>query len=253
MYENQNTQPSDGSRGDRQAQGATPLSAMAIAGLVLGVIALVTSLLPIINNVSFVLALLGGVFAVIGLVAAVRATRRGKGLAIAALVVCIVSVVAVLASQSAYSTAIDEALSGSGSTGTAAVGEGEPTAQAGRTDAQAKFEVSIDDCTVTSDYAGSPAIVVTYTWTNNSDKDQMFDVAISDKAYQNGIELGFATISSSDATFDMTASMKEIKPGTTQTVQQAFLLDDESDVKVECAELFNLDDEVLAEKTFAVA
>ena len=41
-----------------------PRSAMAVASLVLGIVALVTSILPIINNLSFLLAILGIVFAI---------------------------------------------------------------------------------------------------------------------------------------------------------------------------------------------
>ena len=45
-----------------------PRSALAIAGLVLGILGLVTSLLPFINNVSFFVALIGAALAIAGLV-----------------------------------------------------------------------------------------------------------------------------------------------------------------------------------------
>lgn len=87
-------------------------SGLAIAGLVLGIIALLTSLLPIINNMSFFVALVGAVLAIIGLVACMRGKRAGKGLAIAAVVVNVISIVAVIASQGMYSAAIDDAMNG---------------------------------------------------------------------------------------------------------------------------------------------
>lgn len=87
-------------------------SAMGIAGFVIGLIALATSFLPIINNFSAFLAVIGFVFAAIGVVACVRGTKEGKGLSIAGLVICIVSVVIVLATQSLYSKAFDDATSG---------------------------------------------------------------------------------------------------------------------------------------------
>lgn len=116
-----------------------------------------------------------------------------------------------------------------------------------------KYAVTIDGCDVTTDYEGNPAIVITYTWTNNSDEAQMFDVAIDDKAFQNGVELSFATVSYDSDDYDMMASMKEVKPGGTLTVHQAFLLDDESEVTVQCEELFSFSGEILAEATYAVA
>lgn len=88
------------------------ISAMAITALVVGLVALLTSLLPIINNISFFLALLGAIFSIVGIVGCVRGKRRGTPLAIAAIVVNIAAVVLVLASQSAYSAAIDDAVSG---------------------------------------------------------------------------------------------------------------------------------------------
>lgn len=91
------------------SQAPKRMSSMAIAGLVLGIIALLTSFLPIVNNLSFIIGLLGAVFAIVGIVGAVRGKCRGKGLAIAALVVSVVSLVVVLATQSMYSAAIDQA------------------------------------------------------------------------------------------------------------------------------------------------
>lgn len=87
-----------------------PRSALAIAGLVLGILGLVTSLLPFINNVSFFVALIGAALAIAGLVTCMRGKRAGKGLAIGAIVVNVVAIGAVLASQSMYGAAIDSAM-----------------------------------------------------------------------------------------------------------------------------------------------
>lgn len=85
-------------------------SGLAIAGLVLGIIAAVTSFLPIINNVSFFIGIIGGVFALIALIGAVRGKHGSKGLSIAGLVLAIVSCAIVLVTQSAYKAAIDKAV-----------------------------------------------------------------------------------------------------------------------------------------------
>ncbi len=114
---------------------------------------------------------------------------------------------------------------------------------------EAKYAVTIDDCAVTEDYSGAPAIVVTYTFTNNAEKATPFMTAISAKCFQNGVELDTAIVQDIDAQ----SALNEVKPGATTTVQEAYLLDDQSDVSVECTELISLDDTVLAEKTFPVA
>lgn len=146
--------------------------------------------------------------------------------------------------------------SSSGSAEAPSEGAGAETQEATQSEPAAPesdYAVTIDGCEVTQDYQGAPAIVVTYTWTNNSDKATSFMVAIDDKAFQNGVELDFATISFTNDQYDLNAAMNEVQPGATQTVQQAFLLDDQSDVSVECTELISFDDTPLATASFSVA
>lgn len=97
-------------------------SAMGIAGFVIGLVALCTSFLPIINNFSAFLAVIGFVFAAIGTVACVRGKKGGKGLSIAGLIICIVAFAVVLATQSMYSKALDDAASGPSVTSTSQSG-----------------------------------------------------------------------------------------------------------------------------------
>lgn len=87
-------------------------SGLGIAGFVLGIIALATSFLPIINNFSALLAAIGFVLALIGMIACVRGRKAGKGLSIAGVVMNVIAFIVVLATQSMYSSAIDDALSG---------------------------------------------------------------------------------------------------------------------------------------------
>ena len=56
-----------------------PRSVAAIVALVLGVIALISSWVPIINNLSFVFALVGVAFVVVGLVGTLRGKKSGRG------------------------------------------------------------------------------------------------------------------------------------------------------------------------------
>lgn len=85
-----------------------PRSGLAIAALVLGIVALASSFLPIINNASFVMALIGLIFAIVGIVGIRKGKKSGMGMAIAALVICIVAGGVVLGTQAMYSAAIDE-------------------------------------------------------------------------------------------------------------------------------------------------
>ena len=87
-------------------QAPKGMSAMAIVGLVLGIFALISSWMPIVNNLSFIVALLGLVFSIIGIVSASRGKSSGKGLAVAALVINVIACVIVLATQSMFAAAL---------------------------------------------------------------------------------------------------------------------------------------------------
>lgn len=233
-----------------------PRSGMAVASLVLGIVGIVTSVLPIINNLSFVMAVLGLVFGIIGIVGVTRGKKSGKGLAIAGVALSVITVILVLVMQAAFSAALDQALEESGyDAGAAQAGqqaagdEAQEPQQASQAEAAAKYAVSIDGCEVGADYEGKPAAIVTFTFTNNSDEDANFMMAVADKAFQNGVQLERAIVSD----IDNESSMKDIKPGSSVSVQEAYVLDDESDMTVEVTELISFDDTILAEATFSVA
>lgn len=175
---------------------------MAIAGLVLGILAVVSSWVPIINNLSFVIGLIGLVLAIVGVVGTVRGKKSGKGLAIAAVVVNVVALAVVLATQSAYSNAIDKATNGpavsdvsaQGANGSdaaadaAATSDAAPTddadAQQATTDLAPGTSVTLDNgLTVTVDsvetgltnYDGSAVTGAHVTYVNNGDEGASYN------------------------------------------------------------------------------
>ena len=138
-------------------------SGMAIAGFVLGIIALLTSFVPIVNNISFFLAIVGIVFAIVGFVGIAKGKKSGKGFAIAALVICVVSCAVVLASQSAYSEALNSASSATTVSSNADSG-------AVSTDSS-KSDFAISDETLNKD---SYSATITGTLTNTSSQDKSY-------------------------------------------------------------------------------
>lgn len=234
-----------------------PRSAMAVASLVLGIVALVTSILPIINNLSFVMAILGVVFGIVGIVGISKGKKAGKGLAIAGLVLSVVAFILVLVMQSAFSAALDEAMEESGMTSASASAEtaagdaaaSEPQAAEQSEPTEAAYGVTIDGCRVTEDYEGNPAAVITYTFTNNSDEATSFMVALYPKVFQNGVELDTAIGSD----WDSNKYTSDVKPGSSTTVEIGYALEDMSDVTVEVEELLSFSDTILAEQTFSLS
>jgi hypothetical protein len=77
-------------------------SGLAIAGFIISILAILGSWMPILNNVSFFFAVISLVFGIIGLVAIKKGKRVGQGLAVATIILSVVTMVIVLASQSFY-------------------------------------------------------------------------------------------------------------------------------------------------------
>ena len=107
--------------------------------------------------------------------------------------------------------------------------------------------VTIDNATLGQDYDGQPVVIVTYTFTNvSSDEPKSFMVSCVADVYQNGVECELAFVT--DLEGDSSA---KVKKGSSNTLQQAYLIQDRSDVEVEVKELFSWDDVVLASATFS--
>ncbi len=167
-------------------------SAASIVALVLGIIALVTSFLPIINNLSFVLALVGAVFAVIGLVGVLRGKKGGRGFSIAAVIVNVLAIAIVLGTQSAYSSAIDEAAKGTISTedGSSVAAVASTSAESGAAD---KYSIT-DEQMTGDDYTTT----ISGAFTNLTDS-QLGYVSVSYNLFDaDGNQLGTAYANTSN-------------------------------------------------------
>lgn len=75
-------------------------------------------------------------------------------------------------------------------------------------------------------------------------------VALLGKAFQDGVQLETAITDGSIEGYDAEASMKEIRPGTTQDFQEVYVMTSEtSPVEVEMTEAFTLENDMVT-KTF---
>lgn len=171
-------------------------SAAAIVGLVLGIVALLTSFMPFINNFSFILAALGLVFAVVDLAGVLRGKKVGKGMAIASVVVNVLAIAIVLGTQSMYSAAIDEAAKGTISTADGSAASAATSADASA-DAQAEpaDKYSIEGEELEGDEYSSKVVG---TFTNNSGAEIGY-VQVSYNLYDSdGNQIGTALANTSN-------------------------------------------------------
>ena len=113
--------------------------------------------------------------------------------------------------------------------------------------AQSDYAVTIDGARVAENYNGEKVVVVTFTFTNNSDDAQAFLYATSVDVYQNGVELDLAFLTDIESN-----GSNKIKPGASITTEQAYLLNDMSDIEVEVSELFSFSSDLLASQTFTL-
>lgn len=103
------------------------------------------------------------------------------------------------------------------------------------------YAVEIKSATVTQDYDGNPAVIITYSWTNNSSETTSPMLSISTAVFQDGIGMDSAFIYD-DPDYDGGMYSTDVRPGTTIEVQQAFELSNTtSPIEVEITEAFSWD------------
>ena len=117
-----------------------------------------------------------------------------------------------------------------------------------------KYSVEILSCRVAIDYEGKPVVIVKYSFENVSDsKAASFVWNVSDKVYQNGMELENAYLLDDSANYDSEKKSVEIQKGTKIEVEVAYVLrDTTSDIEVEVGRLISTEEAVL-KKTFTIA
>lgn len=225
---------------------------LAVAALVLGIVAIVGSWMPILNNVSAIIAFVGAVLGIIALATANKKMRK-KGLAIAGTVLSVLAFVFVLVTQAYYSAVLDgvsDSLSASTtnqSSSSQSSSEGSGEAQA--TDLTLDTPFEFDDLTITlgsgitekvlenqfSDYDGSKVIGIPITVTNNASETHGLNMFYY-KAYgPNGTELNDITTYFMD---DDVAWAGEARSGATLESTLHVLYDGNGDYYLEFAKPF---------------
>ncbi len=93
-------EPQPSKRAKKEKKEGT--SGLGIAGFVIGIIAVMFSFIPIVNNIAFFIGILAVIFGLIGAL-----THKRKGLSIAGIVLGVLAIVITLALQSMWSSALD--------------------------------------------------------------------------------------------------------------------------------------------------
>jgi hypothetical protein len=103
------------------------------------------------------------------------------------------------------------------------------------------YKAKIESYVLTKDTYGKDAVIINYTWANDSKKDISFITAITDKVYQNGVECKRAIITD-DSVYHGYDSLKNVKRGDLLQVQLAYVLQDiKNPISVELMETASKD------------
>lgn len=183
-------------------------SGLATAGLVLGIIAICTSFIPIINNISFFIGIIAVIFGIISLV-----KKKGSGKAIAALILGIFAIIITLVIQDSFNKAIDDASKDFDKA------TGNNTEEVLKNDA----DVKLGNFKIKKDEYGIEDTKLTVTLTNKTSQTKSFSVKVEAKD-SNGVR-----IDTDDAYFDTVA------PGQTVTSDIFNLVETEKAKKLETA------------------
>lgn len=230
------------------------MTALGITGLVLSSIAVLISWVPIVNNFAAILGAIALPFAIAGIVATRRKGKRtGRGIAIAATILAILSIVFTLATQGMYSKAIDDTF------GTEQTNSSTQSSTKGKTQAKGSentksadkegdidsgnYHIKLVSVTKSSnDYEGKPTAILTYELTNKKNENSNFmDVDI--QAFQNGHELDTAIYMDQPEGYDAESSTQTIQPGASKTVTVGYVLEDEiSPVSIEASGTLDMSD-----------
>ena len=107
------------------------------------------------------------------------------------------------------------------------------------------YNVMIKDFRITKNLSDEDILIVKYSFTNNSDKDAAFAYTISDKLFQNGVELSGVISTYGIEDYDHKNASKEIKSGVTFELERAYFLNDiETSVDIEISDFFGMLDPI---------
>lgn len=229
-------------------------SGLAVAGLVVGIVAIIGSWIPFLNLGSAWIAVIAIGLSIAGIVITRKGPKGGKGVAIAGLVLGIITIIVVVVMYGAAGAASDDATDAAADAAKETAKAEEPAKKKiGATDKESG--IVIGDSELGKDYEGKKTIIVNYEWTNNTDEAASLMWSYDIKAYQNGVELT-ESIFAEDWLTDKedsgwVDSSKEVKPGATINTSIAYELSDESaPVDIEIKELFGSD--AIAKKTLTI-
>ncbi len=170
---------------------------LAVASFVLGIIAILGSWMPLLNNFSFILAILGLIFGIFGLVKISKAKGK-KTYTTIALIINAVAIAIVLSSQAAYSAAIDSVNEGAQAVSNGAPSTDLAVGQSATLDNGLVLTVDSVERGVTQQFVDGKLTAVTVTIKNDGKEKQAFGTFTWKSINADGVESGNEFVAKDD-------------------------------------------------------
>jgi hypothetical protein len=94
------------------------------------------------------------------------------------------------------------------------------------------YHIVINGAKKDKDYEGNPVIVISYTWTNNSDETTSPMGCLMTQAFQDGVSMDMGVLD-----YEYNDGTKEVRPGTSIDVDAVYNLTSDSTVEFEVSAL----------------
>lgn len=94
------------------------------------------------------------------------------------------------------------------------------------------YAVEIKGAKLCKDYEGNNAIMITYSWTNNSDETTSPMGSMMEEAFQDGVQMETAIVD-----FEYNDGLTDVRPGTTIDVEAIYKMNSQSKVEFEISAL----------------
>ncbi len=179
-------------------------SGLVVAGLIIGIIGLLLSAVPIINNFAAILGALAIIFGIAGIIGSKKRGGAGRGMAIAALIIGLVSVGIVFASQAMYGKVLDDAGK--------AIQESVDTSSGNKTDELLKNDVNVElgQFSATTDEYGINKTSLSVNVTNKNTETKSYTIKI-EAVDTNGTRLAEDTVYANDLNGNGSGSYEAFK------------------------------------------
>lgn len=183
-------------------------SGIAIAGFIIAILAILGSWVPILNNVSFFFAVISLIFGIVGFIAIRKGKRVGQGLAVATIVLSVITMGVVIASQAFYGKVLDDA--GKSVTETVNDFDGTNTDKLLKNSVDVKIGEFIFDKGQEVDYSYDDSTELAVTIKNKSKEKSSYSVKI-EAVDNNGTRIADDTVYVSDLNPNQTVTEKAFK------------------------------------------